>query len=297
MGLDERFFCDSAADQFIGTVVDCPFKPSATKRLFLVKKGVVIENASANLNDITYWEGLISSGDVVPLPDGVFVDVSQNPQEGTVGIRTVKISDGETVFSYKSSLVPCLLESLSKLESNISSYNMLIITEIDQMIGKYDGDLDEVYPLKVNSIDVRSKPLVSDGTAIEQIQDTIIIRYPEAEAKKARYFDILDTISNISGLRTALLEVQTNDASSVTIRAVTKCEGIDIDDLTDTDDWKIVEKDTGAEIAVSTVTSQGGGLYLIECTLVAATTYLISLNNVASNGESFTEKAIEYTAV
>lgn len=297
MALDDRFFCEATADQFIQTVVDCPFKPSATKRVFFAKKGFSITTASTNLNSLTYWEGLVASGDIVPLPDGVFVDVSQNPQEGTVGIRTVKISDGETAFSYKSSLVPCLLDALSKLESNTSAYDMFIITEIDQLIGKYDGDNDVIYPLRVNSIDVRSKPLVSDGTAIEQIQDTIIIRYPEAEAKKARYFNIIDTISNLTGLRAALIGNISNDATQVTLKVVTKCEGIAIDDLTETDDFKIIDNATGLEIAITDVTPQGGGIYILDAVLVAAETYLISLNDVASNGESFTESAVSYVAV
>lgn len=294
--LEDRFFCPTASGGFVGTVVDCPFKPSATKRLFLAKKGFTIPEAKDNLNLISFWEEAIKAGDVVPLPDGVFTDVSQNPQEGTVGIRTVKISDGETAFSFKSSLVPCLLEQLSALQSNNSAYDMFIVTEIDQLLGKYSADDNIIYPIKVNSIDVRSKPIVADGTAIEQIQDTIIIRYPEAESKKVRYFEISDTISNITGLRSCLVGDISNDAASVTVKVVTKCEGLQVNDLTDSDDFVITEKDTGAVIAITGVVAQGGGIYVIDAVLTAGVFYLIGINGVGSNNESFSD-AVEYEAV
>lgn len=294
--IDDRFFCDASTAGFITTRVDCAFKPSETKRIFLVKKGVTIDPASTNLNNLTAWEALIVAGDVVVLPDGTFTDVTTNPQEGTIGTKTIKLSDGETSFAYKISAVSCLVRELNLLEGNTSAYDMFIITALNELIGKYDPDEDIIYPIPVNSIDVRSKPLVSDGTDVEQILDQVIIRYNEVEAKRVKYFDISDSIANLTGLRAVIIGDIENDVSTVTLKVVTRCEGIEVDDLTEVTDFLITEADTGVEIVISSVTPQGSGLYLIDATLTAATVYNIGLNDVASNNESYTEEPTEYTA-
>lgn len=296
MSIDNRFFCDAATAGFVTTRVDCAFKPSETKRMYLVKKGVIIETASTNLNNVDYWEDLIAKGDVIPLPDGVFVDVTPNPQEGTIGTKTIKLSDGETAFSFKGSFVSCLVREFAKLESNNSAYDMVILTALNEMIAKYDPDQDIIYPIPVNSIDVRSKPLVADGTDVEQIQDTIIVRYNEIEAKRVKYFDVTDPIANLTGLRAVLIGNIENDLSSVTLKVVTQCEGIEVNDLTEIGDFLIVDTVTSAEIAISTVTPQGGGVYLLDATLTPATVYDVGINGVASNNESYTDEPTEYTA-
>ena len=296
MSIENRFFCDAVSDELITTRVDCAFKPAETKRAFLALKGFLIETASENLNDPIWWENAIKNGYIVPLPDGVFVDVSQNPQEGTVGTKTIKLSDGETSVSYQASLTPCLVSQLSRLEANNSAYDIFFITAIPQLIGKYDADLDAIYPLTVNSIDVRSKPLANDGTAVEGIQDTVIIRYNEVQSKNVRYFNISDVISNLTGLREVILEVQDNTIDSVTVKVVTTCEGIAVDDLTDNSDFTILDS-TGAEVVISGVTSQGNGIYLIDASLTATEIYKFGIPTVGSNNESYTSGYTSYTAV
>lgn len=297
MSIDNRFFCDASSAGFVTTLVECAFKPSETKRMYLAKKGTVIENASTNLNSVDYWENLIATGAVIPLPDGVFVDVTPNPQEGTIGTKTIKLSDGETAFSFKGSFVSCLMPQFTKFESNNSAYDMFIFTALNEMIAKYDPNEDKIYPIPVNSIDVRSKPLVADGTDVEQIQDTIIVRYNEVEAKRVKYFDVSDMVANLTGLRAVLIGNIENDATSVTLKVVTACEGIEVNDLTELTDFLIVDSVTGVEVAITTNTPQGNGLYLLEAVLTPAAVYDISINGVGSNDESYSESPTEYTAV
>lgn len=293
--LTDRFFCEGI-NEYVGTFVYCPFEPSATKRPFFVKKGFFIPDASTNLNDSAWWDSQIAAGYVVPLPDGVFTDLAQNFQEGTVGIKTIKISDGESVVSYKSSMYVCLLNQVAKLNANNSMYDIFPVNELGQLLGKYDAENDAIYPLTVNSIDVRSKYIFSDGTDTEQVLDTVIIRYVESEAKRMKPFQLTDTIANITGLRPAVIGDISNDETTVTLTVLTACEGIAVDDLTDSTDFLIKVSETGVEIAITTVTPQGNGVYELDAVLTAATDYEISINGVGSNDESFTDSPVIYTA-
>lgn len=296
MSLDDRFFCTPQTAGYITTLVDCAFQPAETKRVFLVKKGFVVEDASDNLNSLSFWENAIASGDVIVLPDGAFVDVTTNFQEGTIGTKTIKISDGETMVSYQGSFVACQVQQFELLENNQSLYDMFIVTAVSEIIGKYDPDADTFSPIQINSIDVRSKPLFNDGTAVEQIVDTVIIRYNEIQAKQVRYVPISDPVANVTGLRAVLLEVQTNDTTTVTIKAVTACEGIEVNDLTDTSDWLILDSSNDS-VEITSVTADGNGIYTLEAALTALEVYEIELDGVASNNESYTVEPIEYTAV
>ena len=295
MSLDDRFFCDASNVGLVTTRVDCSFKPAETKRVFFARKGFIIETASTNLNNLEWWEAAIADGNIIPIEDGVFVDVTPNPQEGTVGTKTIKISDGETAVSYKGSFVSCLVRQLNKLESNSSPYDMFVITAIPELIGKYDPEQVTITPIQINSIDVRSKPLFTDGTTVEGIQDTVIIRYNEVQAKSVKYFDINDNIANITGLRAVLIEPISNTPTDLTVKVVTECEGIEVNDLTDTDDITILDN-TGAEVAVTSLTGQGGGIYVLETVLTASEVYQIGIPETASNNESYTAAYVDYTA-
>ena len=158
--IGNRIYCTSPSSGYVQAQTVCPFKPAATKRGFLVRKGFIVENASVNIFDVTYWEGLIMDGTLIPLVDSTVSDVTANPQVVTVGIREYKISDGESAFSFRPSVAYCQLEEYAKLESNDSLYDLFVITEADQILGIYDGANDTFAPISVNSIDVRSKNIV-----------------------------------------------------------------------------------------------------------------------------------------
>ena len=301
MSLNKRFFCDAVTDELITSFVQCAFKPAETKRAFLVRKGFKIDNPGLNINFLSFWENAIAAGDVIPLPDGVFVDVTQNPQEGTIGTKTIKLSDGETAVSYQASLPPCLLSQLARLESNSSPYDVFFITAIPQLIGRYyiaenEGGEDVIYPIVLNSIDVRSKPLANDGTAVEGIQDTIILRYNEVQSKNVRYFDLDVNISNLTGLRAVAIDARINsaDVNTLRVRVVTECEGIPVNDLTEITDIKI-DGSTG-DPGVTDITSEGDGWYLLTTTeeIVPGEEYIFSIPTTASNNESFTLRDYTY---
>lgn len=256
-------YCDSPGDQYIQGKNECSFKPSATKRAFFWKKGEVIDNPSVNLSDLTYWESKIQDGTLVPIVDSTVSDITPNPQVATVGIREYKISDGESAFSFRPSVVACQLEEYAKLESNSSQYDLFIIQENNQIIGKYDSVADTFAPISLNSIDVRSKNIASDGTDTEAILDTIIVRYNAVQEKMLRYFDIPDNVANIQGLREAFIDVIGYAAPTLTVDVRTKCEGVAVTGLADGD---FITLDENGDIATNTVTEVGNGRYTIDIT-------------------------------